>query len=62
MKAFEVIGRRREERGIPVAELARRVDMPYESLRVALDGNRRITADELVELCTELGLELKDFA
>lgn len=62
MKPYEVIAERREEVGIPVSELARRAGIAYETLRVSLEGNRNIKADEFVSLCHELGLEIGDFS
>ena len=50
-----------EERGISVAELARRTNISYEALRVSLKGKRGITAPELVSLCRELNLDVDDF-
>lgn len=61
MKAYQVIEERRDERGIPCAELARRVDMQPELLRRGLTGLRNITAEEFVALCKELHLDLSDF-
>ena len=50
-----------EERGITVAELARRVGMEPELLRRSLAGMRKLTGIELVNLCHELKLEIEDF-
>ena len=61
MKTHEVIAKRVEARGIPVAELARRVDMNAELLRRSLVGERKIVGDELIALCCELGLDIPDF-
>lgn len=61
MEITEVIRAKQEERGIPVAELARRCDIKYEALRQSLSGNRGITATELVALCVELDLDVGDF-
>lgn len=61
MTVLEVIKNAQEERGISVAELARRTDISYEKLRTSLEGQRGITAPELVSLCKELDLSLDDF-
>lgn len=61
MHAFEVINDRRKQIGLPVSELARRTDLPYQALNNALNGERNLTADEMVKLCGELDLEIKDF-
>lgn len=61
MKAFEVIEAAVRERGIPVAELARRTNTNAELLRRSLSGDRRIAADEFIALCRELGLSIEDF-
>lgn len=49
------------ERGIPIAELARRTGMDGELLRRSLSGNRNLRATELVAICNELHLEVEDF-
>ena len=61
MTVLEVIKKAQEERGISVAELARRTGITYENLRVSLHGNRKITAPEFVGLCRELNLDVDDF-
>lgn len=61
MKPYEVISERRKDRGMPVSELARRAGIEYEALRVSLEGGRNIRADEFVELCRILDLDLNDF-
>ena len=62
MKAYEIINQRVSERGISVAELARRVGTNSELLRRSLNGDRKLNVDEFLPLCKELGLSLDDFA
>ena len=61
MKAYEILGKRIQQRGITIAELSRRVGMDSELLRRSLNGDRKINADEFVSLCIELGLSISDF-
>ena len=61
MKAHEVIARQTRKRGITKAELSRRVGIDDELLRRSLAGTRKISADEFLALCRELGLEVADF-
>lgn len=49
------------ERGIPVAELARRAGIDGELLRRSLCGTRNLRATELVAICKVLHLEVEDF-
>ena len=51
----------RFERGIPVAELARRVGVDRKRLGRILNGERAMRADEFVRLCEELKLGLERF-
>ena len=46
----------RWERGISVAELARRVEIDRKRLWRVLNGERAMKVDEFVRLCMELGL------
>lgn len=57
----EVLERRRKERGISCAELARRVGWNGKCLNNALHRRQGIKADKFVLLCHELGLEVEDF-
>lgn len=57
----EILSERRRDRGIPVSELSRRTGIGYEALRTSLEGNRGITACELLKLCDELEMRLEDF-
>ena len=52
----------RFERGISVAELARRIGVDRKRLWLVLNGERKMRADEFVRLCSELGLSLGLFA
>ena len=61
MKAATVIKDAQTRRGIPTSELSRRTGIEYEALRNALNGNRNITAEEFVNLCVELELDMEDF-
>lgn len=61
MKAYEIVSRHVEKRGIPKAELGRRVDIDQELLRRSLAGERKLTADELVRLCVELEIDFSEF-
>ena len=51
----------RWERGISVAELARRIGVDRKRLWRVLNGERAMRADELVRLCAELGVGLGCF-
>lgn len=62
MNVIDVLNERINERGIPVSELSRRVDMNDELLRRSLTGNRNLKAVEFVAICKELELDIDDFA
>ena len=65
MKHIDLIAARMEEarfeRGIPVAELARRIGVDRKRLWRVLNGERAMRADEFVRLCAVLGLGLGGF-
>lgn len=65
MNHLDLIAARMEEarfeRGIPVAELARRIGVDRKRLWRVLNGERAMRADEFVRLCAELGLPLDYF-
>ena len=65
MKHIDLIAARMEqarwERGIPVAELARRIGVDGKRLWRVLNGERVMRADEFVRLCMELGVGLGRF-
>ena len=52
----------RWERGISVAELARRIGVDRKRLWRVLNGERAMRADEFVRLCAELRVGLAFFA
>lgn len=60
-KDYEVISESVEKRGIPIAELGRRVGMDSELLRRSLNGKRALKSYEFVPLCFELGLDIESF-
>lgn len=66
MKHIDLIAARMEEvrfeRGIPVAELARRIRVDRKRLWRVLNGECKMRADEFVGLCWELELGLGCFA
>jgi len=51
----------RGERGISVAELARRADIPRKRLYCILDGERQLRADEFLRLSIVLDLPMRLF-
>ena len=61
MNIPKVLNERIADRGITVAELARRVGMNDELLRRSLAGIRGIKADEFINICRELGLDIENF-
>ena len=66
MEHIDLIAARMEqvrwERGISVAELARRIGVDRKRLWRVLNGERAMRADELVRLCAELGVGLAVFS
>ena len=61
MQVAEVVEKARKDKGWSTAELARRTGIEYQSLWQSLNGERRIPANEFVELCMQLGLGIEDF-
>lgn len=65
MEHIDLIAARMEqarwERGISVAELARRIGVDRKRLWRVLNGERAMRADEFVRLCAELGVGLGRF-
>lgn len=51
----------RDERGMTVAELARRSDIPRKRLWYILDGQRQLRADEFVRLIIVLDMNARHF-
>lgn len=62
MQVREVIDQSRKERGMTIAELARRAGIKYDSLYFSLKGDRKIPATEFVSLCKLLDLKVEDFS
>ena len=62
MNIIKVLNTRIKERGITISELSRRVGMNSEMLRRSLAGERNVKADEFINLCRELSLDIEDFA
>ena len=65
MNHLDLIAARMEEarfeRGIPVAELARRIGVDRKRLWRVLNGQRAMRVDEFVKLCAFFGLGIKSF-
>lgn len=61
MNIRSVIAKEVDNRGISVAELARRSEMKYEALRLFLVGQQDIKGESLVRVSKVLGLEMDDF-
>lgn len=57
-RAALLIESKRQERGIGIAELARRIDMDGKRLWYVLHGQREMRVDEFIKLCAffDLGL------
>lgn len=61
MTIEDVLREKIEDRGISIAETARRSSMNAELLRRSLNGMRPIKSAELVRLCNVLELSFDDF-
>lgn len=61
MDVSAVLERRRVDRGITVAELARRTSVSYDVLTRTLKGSSMVKGDQLIRICRELRLEVSDF-
>lgn len=61
MRANEVIKRHIEENGIKQNFVANKIGLSPELFRRSIDGKRKITADELISICSVLSLQLSDF-
>ena len=59
--AIEVINDKISQLPINQSELARMADMNPELLRRSLAGERKLSGDELVNLCEILGISMADF-
>ena len=53
--------RARQDRGISVAELSRRIGVDRKRLWRVLNGQRAMRVDEFVKLCAFFGLGIKSF-
>lgn len=62
MNVVKVLNERIEQEGLPVAQLAQKVNMKSELLRRSLKGTRELKAREFVAICKTLNLEVSDFA
>lgn len=61
MDVSAVLERRRVDRGITMAELARRTSVSYDMLTRTLKGSSMVKGDQLIRICRELRLEISDF-
>lgn len=52
---------RRHDRGIPIAELARRIGIDKKRLWYILDGQREMRVDEFLKLCIALRMDPRSF-
>lgn len=57
----ESLGLKRQERGIPVAELARRIGIDKKRLWYVLNGQREMRVDEFLKLCIALRIDPRSF-
>ena len=49
------------DNGITISHVAKCTGITYELLRLSLNANRRMSADEFVKVCKCLGMEIRDF-
>lgn len=61
LNAAKMIERVRLERGIPVAELARRIGVDRKRLWRVLNGKREMRVDEFLALCVALRIDPRAF-
>ena len=61
MQSYEVIADAAYKQGFTKTALAKQMNMDVELMRRSLNGTRKISADEFVQLCNILKLTLKDF-
>ena len=61
MTVSEILESLRKERGMTVAELARRADICYDTVSNTLKGSSMMRGDYLIRMCHVLGLEISDF-
>lgn len=58
----DVINKRINELPLNKTKLAEQIGLSYELLRRTLNGERKLSGDELVNLCVILGLNIEDFS
>ena len=51
-----------ESKAINIAALGRMTKIPYQTLYDSVKGSRKITADELLKICSVLDVNPMDFA
>lgn len=61
MQARGIIEKAREDRGISIAELARRIGVDGKRLWYVLNGQREMRVDEFIKLCAFFDLGLGRF-
>lgn len=61
MQARGIIEKAREDRGISIAELARRIGVDGKRLWYILNGQREMRVDEFIKLCAFFDLGLGRF-
>lgn len=61
MQARDIIEKAREDRGISIAELARRIGVDGKRLWYVLNGQREMRVDEFIKLCAFFDLGLGRF-
>ena len=61
MQARGIIEKAREDRGISIAELARRIGVNGKRLWYVLNGQREMRVDEFVKLCAFFNLGMGRF-
>lgn len=54
--ASALVNSKMDERGMSIAELARRSEVEYERVRGSLMGERKMLADEFLRYCKVLGI------
>ena len=57
----ENLGLKRQERGISIAELARRIGIDRKRLWYVLNGQREMRVDEFLKLCVALRIDPRSF-
>lgn len=57
----ENLGLKRQERGISIAELARRIGIDKKRLWYVLNGQREMRVDEFLMLCVALRIDPRSF-